>query len=79
MVTHTEGFLRRSRTQLECYDDRKLINHGSIKLGLQHYSDESFLDHSFYVVETKTHKEINSWTCSQFKARSCSSFMQKCF
>ena len=60
MVTATcqEGFLRRSRTQLECYDDGKLINHGSIKLRLQHYSDESFQYHSFYVVEIKTHKEI---------------------
>ena len=36
----------------------KLINHGSIKLRLQHYSDKSFQDHYFYVVETKTHKEI---------------------
>ena len=53
-----DGFLRRSRTKLECYDDRKLINHGSIKLRLQHYSDESFQDHSFYVVETRTHKDI---------------------
>ena len=53
-----DGFLRRSRTNLECYDDGKLINHGSIKLRLQHYSDKSFQDHYFYVVETKTHKEI---------------------
>ena len=37
---------------------RKLINHGSIKLKLQHYSDESFQDHSFYVVETRTPKDI---------------------
>ena len=53
-----DGFLRRSRTNLECYDDGKLINHGSIKLRLQHYSDESFQDHSFYVVETRTCKDI---------------------
>ena len=53
-----DGFLRRSRTKLECYDDGKLINHGSIKLRLQHYADKSFQDHSFYVAETKTHKEI---------------------
>ena len=52
------GFLRGSRTALECYDDRKLINHGSIKLRLQHYSEKSFQDHSFYVVETKTPKPI---------------------
>ena len=37
-----DGFLRRSRTALDCYDDGKLINHGSIKLRLQHYSDKSF-------------------------------------
>ena len=53
-----EGFLRGSRTNLECYDDGKLINHGSIKLRLQHYSKKSFQDHYFYVVETKTCKEI---------------------
>ena len=43
---------------LECYDDRNLVNHGSIKLRLQHYSEKSFQDHSFYVVETKTLKPI---------------------
>ena len=53
-----DRFLRRSRTNLECYDDGKLINHGSIKLRLQHYSDESFQDHSFYFVETRTCKDI---------------------
>ena len=52
------GFLRGSKTTLECYDDGKLINHGSIKLRLQHYSEKSFQDHSFYVVETKTLKPI---------------------
>ena len=52
------GFLRGSKTTLECYDDGKLINHGSIKLRLQHYSEKSFQDHSFYVVETKTPKPI---------------------
>ena len=53
-----EGFLQKSRTKLKCYNDGKLINHGIIKLRLQHYSDESFQDHSFYVEETKTYKEI---------------------
>ena len=53
-----KGFLRGSRTNLECYDDGKLINHGSIKLRLQQYSKRSFQDHYFYTVETKTHKEI---------------------
>ena len=52
------GFLRGSKTTLECYNDGKLINHGSIKLRLQHYSEKSFQDHSFYVVETKTLKPI---------------------
>ena len=51
-------FLRGSKTTLECYDDGKLINHGSIKLRLQHYSEESFQDHSFYIVEIKTPKPI---------------------
>ena len=52
------GFLRGSKTMLECYDDEKLVNHGSIKLRLQHYSEGSFQDHLFYVVETKTPKPI---------------------
>ena len=52
------GFLRGSKTTLECYDDGKLVNHGSIKLRLQHYSEGSFQDHSFYVVETKMTKPI---------------------
>ena len=34
------------------------MNHGSIKLRLQHYSEGSFQDHSFYVVETKMPKPI---------------------
>ena len=52
------GFLRGSKTTLECYGDGKLINHSSIKLRLQHYLEKSFQDHSFYVVETKTPKPI---------------------
>ena len=52
------GFLRGSKTMLECYDDGKLVNHGSIKLKLQHYSEKSFQDHPFYIVETKTLKPI---------------------
>ena len=51
-------YLRGFKTTLECYDDGKLINHDCIKLRLQHYSDKSFQDHYFYVVETKTPKEI---------------------
>ena len=53
-----DGFLRRSRTNLECYGNGKLINHGSIKLKLQYYLDKSFQDHYFYIVDTKTCKEI---------------------
>ena len=53
-----DGFLRGSRTNLECYDDGRLVNYGSIKLRLQYYSDKSFQDHYFYVVETKMTKEI---------------------
>ena len=52
------GFLKGFKTTLECYDDRKLINHSSIKLRLQHYSEKSFQNHSFYIVETKTLKLI---------------------
>ena len=52
-----DGFLRKCQTDLQCYSDGKLINHGSIKLRLQHYSDESFQDYSFYVVETRTCKD----------------------
>ena len=36
------GFLRGSKTTLECFVDWKLINHGSIKLRFQHYSEKSF-------------------------------------
>ena len=53
-----DRFLRRSSTNLKSYSDGKLINHASIKLRPQHYSDESFQDHSFYVVETRMHKDI---------------------
>ena len=52
-----EGFLKGSRMNLECYDDGRLINHGSIKLRLQHYSKKSFQDHTFYIVETKNVKK----------------------
>ena len=53
-----DGFLRGSRTTLECYNDGKLVNHGSITLKLQHYTNKSFQDHQFYVVETPRCKEI---------------------
>ena len=53
-----DGFLRGSRTTLEYYNDGKLVNHGSIMLKLQHYTNNSFQDDQFYVVETPTCKEI---------------------
>ena len=53
-----DGFLDDSRTRLECYNDGKLVNHGSITLKLKHYSNGSFQDHQFFVVETPAHREI---------------------
>ena len=53
-----DGFLRGSRTTLECYNDGRLINHGSITLKLQHYTNKSFQYHQFFVVETPRIKEI---------------------
>ena len=53
-----DGFLDNSRTRLECYNDGKLVNHGSITLKLKHYSNGSFQDHQFFVVETPAHREI---------------------
>ena len=52
-------FLRDSRTMLECYNDGRLANYGSITLKLQHYTNKSFQDHQFFIVETPGwHKEI---------------------
>ena len=50
--------LRGSKTTLQCYDDSKLVNHGTITLRLKHYSKDSFQDHQFFIVETPTWKEI---------------------
>ena len=50
--------LRGSRMTLQCYDDSKLVNHGTITLDWKHYSKDSFQDHQFFVVETPTWKEI---------------------
>ena len=36
-----------SRTILECYNDGRLVNHGSITLKLQQYTNKSFQDHQF--------------------------------
>ena len=54
----TAGLLEISKINPECYNDRRLTNHGCIKLELQHYLEKSFKDHIFYVVGTKTQKEI---------------------
>ena len=64
------GFLRGSKTMLECYDDGKLVNHGSIKLILQHYSKGSFQDHSFYIVENQDEETYHCWSSSQHQVRS---------
>ena len=53
-----DGFLKGSKTTLQCYDDGKLVNHGTIMLKLKHYAKNSFQDHQFFVVETPTQKEI---------------------
>ena len=53
-----DGFLKGSTTNLELYDDSTLVKHGSINLRLQHYSKKSFQDHLFYIIDTKTCKEI---------------------
>ena len=53
-----DGFFKDSRTRLECYNDGKLVNHGSITLKLKHYSNDSFQDHQFFIVETPACREI---------------------
>ena len=53
-----DGFLKDSRTRLECYNNGILVNHGSITLKLKHYSNDSFQDHQFFIVETPAHREI---------------------
>ena len=53
-----DEFLRGSRTMLECYNDGRLENHGSITLKLKHYTNKSFQDHQFFIVETPQCKEI---------------------
>ena len=53
-----EDALRGSKTTLQCYDDGKLVNHGTITLWLKHYAKDSFQDHQFFIVETPTWKEI---------------------
>ena len=75
MVTQRAGFLRGSKMMLECYDDGKLVNHGSIKLRLQHYLEKSFQDHSFYIVDQDT-EAFHHWSPSQHQVRPHTSVMQ---
>ena len=50
--------LRGSKMTLQCYNDSKLVNHGTITLWLKHYMQDSFQEHQFFIVETPTRKEI---------------------
>ena len=53
-----EDALRGSKTTLQCYDNGKLVNHGTITMRLKHYAKDSFQDHQFFIVEILTWKEI---------------------
>ena len=53
-----DGGLRGLKMMLQCYDDSKLVKHGTITLRLKHYSKDSLQDHQFFIVETPTWKEI---------------------
>ena len=53
-----EDALRGSKTTPKCYDNGRLVNHGTITLWLKHYAKDSFQDHQFFIVETPTQKEI---------------------
>ena len=70
------GFLRGSKTMLECYDEGKLVNHGSIKLKLQHYSEvisRPFILHC----RNQDTKANHCWSPSQHQVRPYTSVMQK--
>ena len=53
-----DGFLKGLKTTLQCYDNGKLVNHGMLRLKIKHYTENSFQDHQFFVVEMLTQKEI---------------------
>ena len=72
------GFLRGSKTTLECYNDGKLVNHGSIKLWLQHYSKGSFQDHSFLRCRNEDNETYHCWPPSQHQIRPYTCLMQEC-
>ena len=62
--------LRGSKMTLQCYDDSKLVNHGTITLRLKHYSKDSFQDHQFFVVETPTAERDHHRTPGKCQVRS---------
>ena len=64
---------------LECYDDGKLVNHGSIKLRLQHYSEGSFQGPFFLRCRDQDTEANHHWSPSQHQVRSYTSLMQKTF
>ena len=70
-----DGFLRGSRTNLECYDDGRLVHYGSIKLRLRCYSDKSFQDHYLYIGRDQDNKVDNLWIPSMYEVRSHSRIM----
>ena len=63
------GFLRGSKTALECYNDGKLIKHGSIKLRLQHYLE--VISRPFFLCCRDQNTEAyHCWTPSEHQIRS---------
>ena len=69
------GFLRGSKTTLECYDNGKLVNHGSIKL-LTPALLRRFLSRPFFLCcRDQDTKADHCWPSSQHKVRSYMSFM----
>ena len=71
------GFLERSNMNLECYDDGRLINHGCIKLRLQHYLEKSF-QHHILCCRDKDSKRDHHRAPSKCQVRSHSCIMWEC-
>ena len=70
-----QGFLRGSKMMLECYDNGKLINHGSIKLKLQHYSGEVISRPFILCCRDQDTKAYHHWSPSQHQVRPYTSVM----
>ena len=66
----TDGFLKGSKTTPQCYDDGKLVNHGTITLRLKHYAKNSFQDHLVLCCRNSDLERDHHWTPSECKARS---------